>query len=136
MSDGAEIRDLEPSDVAEVQRIHEDSGLDYSFPDILSPLFIVKKVISIDGRVRACVGGYLTSEAYLWLDQSNWADPETKLIAIQELEKMATEEARAKGIEEVVLWLPPGMERFGERLVKDLGFNADRNEWRSYSKRI
>lgn len=136
MSDGAEIRDLLPSDVAEVQRIHEASGLDYSFPDILSPLFLVKKVIAVDGRVRACVGGYLTTEAYLWLDRSDWADPEQKIVAIQELERVATEEARAKGIEEVVLWLPPGMERFGERLVKELGFSADRNGWRSYSKRL
>ncbi len=40
MSDGAVIRDLEPSDLQEIKRIHENSGLDYQFPNLQSPLFL------------------------------------------------------------------------------------------------
>jgi len=137
MSDGATIRDLEPSDVVEVRQIHENSGLDYSFPDLHSPLFLVKKVLILDGQVRAAVGGKIQLEAYLWLDRrDDWADPEQKLVAIKEVERVAIEEARSKGVDEVVLYLPPEMERFGRRLVEDLGFTADRKNWTSYSKRI
>ncbi len=136
MADGAVIRDLQPSDVAEVQRIHEASEFDYSFPNLLSPLFLVKKVLSVDGTVRMCAGGYITCESYLFIDKGDWADPEQKLSALKEMERVATQEAREKGIEEVVLWLPPGMERFGERLVEDLGFSPDRNSWKSYSKKL
>ncbi len=136
MSDGAVIRDLQPSDVAEVQRIHEDSGIDYRLPDLLSPLFLVKKVLDIGGTVRVCVAGYLTSEAYLFADRSDWGDPEQKWLAIQEVANVAIQEAKEKGLEEVVIWLPPGMERFGERLESDLKFQKDRSEWKSYSKRL
>ncbi len=137
MSDGAVIRDWEPSDLQEIERIHENSGIPYQLPNIQSPLFLVKKVLEVEGRVRMCVGGYITCEAYLWIDNTDaWADPEQKLVAIKELERVATEEARAKGLEEVILWLPPEMDRFGRRLVEDLGFSPDRNSWKSYSKRI
>ncbi len=136
MADGAEIRDFTPADTNEVKLIHESSGLDYRFPDIQSPLHLVKKVLSIDGKVRVCVSGYLTCEAYLWIDPSDWADPEQKLIAIQELERAAMDDAREKGLEEVILFLPPEMERFGRRLVEDLGFSKDRSSWSSYSKKL
>src|SRR5437868_1063416 len=132
MSDGAEIRDLEPSDVAEVQRIHEASQIDYAFPNILSPLFLVKKVLSVDGHVRLCVAGYLTSECYLFIDKEDWADPEQKWLAIQEVANAAIAEAKEKGLEETVVWLPPGMDQFGKRL-ENLGFSKDRNSWKSYS---
>lgn len=136
MSDGAVIRDLEPSDLQEIKQIHENSGLDYQFPDLQSPLFLVKKVLSIDGRVRMCVAGRLQLEAYLFMDRTDWADPEQKLVAIQELDRVATEEAREKGIDEIVLWTPPDMARWERRLFEDLGFSLDRANWHSYSKRI
>ena len=137
MSEGAEIRDLTPHDIPEIRRIHEDSQLDYQFPDLLNPLFLVKKVLDVDSRARVCVAGKIQLEAYLFLDhQDNWADPEQKLVAIKEVERAAVDEARAKGVDEVVLWLPPEMERFGRRLVEDLGFSADRNGWKSFSKKI
>ncbi len=137
MSDGAVIRDLEPSDLQEIERIHENSGIDYQLPDLQSPLFLVKKILAVDGRARVCVAGRIQLEAYLYIDHSDsWADPEQKLVAIKEVERVAIEEARAKGVDEVVLWLPPEMERFGRRLVEDLGFNVDRKGWQSYSKRI
>ena len=133
---GAVIRDLVPADLEDVRRIHETSGLDYSFPDILSPLFLVKKVLSIDGQVRVAIGGYLTSEAYLWADRSDWADPDQRWAAIQAVANAAIAEAKEKGLEEVVIWLPPGMDRFGERLEIDLGFSKYRSSWKSYSKRL
>lgn len=136
MSDGAVIRDLEPSDVEQVRQIHEDSQLDYRFPNIQSPLFLVKKSLSVDGKVRIALGGYIQLEAYLWLDQSDWADPEQKLIALQEVAKAAIEEAGGKGVEEVVIKLPPDMERFGRRLAEDFEFTEDRSGWRTFSKRI
>jgi hypothetical protein len=128
------LRDYEPNDFAAVKAIHDASQLDYEFPDLSSPLFLVTKILEHDGVVRACVGGYLQIEAYLWLDSSEWASPEEKLAAIKELEAAGMHEAWLKGINDAVLWLPPGMERFGQRLVDDLGFTKDR-EWLTYSKK-
>lgn len=130
----AVLRDYEPRDLARVKEIHDTTEIDYHFPDISTPLFLVKKVIEVDGVVRMAIGCYLQAEAYLWADQSDWADPEQKLAAIQALDRAGCEELWLKGVDQAVLWLPPGMERFGERLVEDLGFTKDRDGWVSYSK--
>lgn len=130
----AVLRDYEPRDLARVKEIHDATEIDYNFPNLSSPLFVVKKVLEVDGVVRMAVGCYLQAEAYLWADQSDWADPEQKLMAIQALDRAGCEELWLKGVDQAVLWLPPGMERFGERLVENLGFTKDRDGWVSYSK--
>jgi hypothetical protein len=128
------VRDYEGRDFDAVKAIHEASQIDYKFPDLSSPLFLVTKVFELDGRVRACGGLYLQVEAYLWLDGSDWASPADKLAVLVEIDAAGMREAWLKGINQAVLWLPPGMERFGERLVSDLGFSKDRDGWATYSK--
>lgn len=128
------VRDYQPSDLARVKEIHEATGIDYQFPDLSSPLFIVTKVLECDGVVRACVSGYIEIECYLWLDPSDWADPQAKLDAVKELDVEGMAAAWLKGVDTAVLRLPPGMERFGERLTEDLGFTKDRDGWIIYSK--
>jgi hypothetical protein len=130
------IRDYKPSDLEAVKRIHERTGIDYTFPDINSPLFLVTKVIEDDsGVIRACGGAYIQVELYLWLDPDDWADAPDKLAAIHALDGSVLHDCYLKGIDCAVLWLPPGMERFGERLV-DMEFTKDRDGWVSYSKRL
>ena len=132
---GAELRDYKRSDFAAVKAIHDSTEIDYEFPDLNSPLFLITKVLTVDGIVRACGGMYLQLECYLWLDRSDWAGPEEKLSALKAMDTAAMGEAWLRGLDQAVLWLPPGMERFGERLVEDLGFTRDREGWVSFSKR-
>lgn len=132
---GAILRDYQPSDFDAVKRIHDASQIDYAFPDLNSPLFLVTKVLEVDNVVRVCGGAYLQAELYLWIDRSDWAGPEDKLAAIQALNEAGMEDLWLKGVNCACLWLPPGMERFGERLVEDLGFEKDRSGWCTYSRR-
>ena len=134
MNEAAIIRDYEPKDFEAVKSLHEATGIDYKMPDVGSPIFLVKKVIEIDGVVRVAAGMYLQCEVYLWLDKSDWADSEQKLVAIKALDKEVMYDTWLKGVDCACLWLPPGMERFGERLVEDLHFSKDRAGWISYSK--
>jgi hypothetical protein len=133
MLDGAVVRDYQSSDFERVRELHEASGIDYEFPDLSSPLFLVTKVFEYEGIVRACGGMYLQLEVYLFLDSTPWAPPQDKFDAIYALNEAGMKEAWLKGINQAVLWLPPGMERFGERLL-DLGFTKDRPGWVSYSR--
>lgn len=131
------IRDYCASDFEAVKAIHDATEIDYRLPDLSSPLFLVTKVLVDDaGVVRACGGLYLQCETYLWLDRTNWASPGDKLAAVQALDGVVMHAAWLRGIECAVLWLPPGMERFGRRLVEDLGFVQDRPDWISFSKRL
>ena len=130
------LRNYEPADFAAVKAIHEKTNIDYAFPDIDSPLFLVTKVIEDDsGVVRACGGAYIQAEVYLWLDPSDWADPSDKLCAVSALDGAVLRDTYLRGINCAVLWLPPGMARFGERLVQ-IGFERDRDGWVSYSKQL
>lgn len=128
------IRDYTREDEAAVQRIHDASEIDYTLPDLAAPLFVVTKVYEVDGVIRAYGGAYLQAEVYLVLDHSNWATPDDKLSAIHSLDACVISELWAKGVDVAVLWLPPGMERFGKRL-EELGFTKDRDGWRTYSKK-
>ena len=128
------VRDYTPSDFDRVREIHETSEIDYQFPDLSSPLFLVTKVVEVDGVIRACGGMYLQAECYLWIDHSDWMHPSGKLDAIRELDRACMDAAWMRGVNDAVLWLPPGMERFGERLI-DMGFVRDRAGWVSYSKK-
>lgn len=128
------VRNYTPKDFEAVKAIHESTQIDYSFPDLNSPLFMVKKVLEIDGIVRAVLGMRLELECYLWMDNSDWANPEEKLIAVNILDREGMEDAWLNGIDDAVLYLPPGMERFGKRL-EALGFKQPRQGWMAYSKK-
>jgi len=127
------VRDFALSDLERVKEIHEQTNIDYRFPDITSPLFVVVKVLEKDGIVQACGGLYLQAEAYLWISNGEWADPAEKLDAVKTLDSVVLHGAWLKGIDCCCLYLPPGMERFGERL-EEMGWTKDRN-WATFSKR-
>src|ERR1700675_2936345 len=134
MGESVVVRDYKESDFEVVKKIHESTQIDYKFPDIHSDLFLVRKVLELDGKVVMAAGMYIQAEVYLWSSKEDWGDPEQKLAAIRALDKEVMKATWLKGVDCAVLWLPPGMERFGERLVEDLGFTKDRDNWVSYSK--
>ena len=134
MSDGAVVRDYTAADFSAVKAIHDATEIDYQFPDIGSPIFLVKKVLEVDGVIRMALGAYIQVEYYLWADKTDWADPDQKLAAIRALDIEVSHEAWLQGVDQCVLWLPPGMERFGKRLTEDFGFHKDRDGWVTYSR--
>jgi hypothetical protein len=136
------IRDYSPRDFEAIKRIHEASGLPYQLPQMnistpkgvkKAPLWLVTKVLEVDGTVRAALGSWIQVELYCWIDKSDWTDAEGKHLALQLLEKETMRELYLKGIEHATLWLPPDMERFGQRLVEDFGFQRT-DGWVTYSK--
>lgn len=134
MNGAAVIRNYRPSDLPAIKAIHDSTGIDYKFPNVNAPIFLVKKVLELDGVVRVAGAAYIQVELYLWMDKSNWADPEQKLLAIKALDREIIEECWLEGVDCAVLWLPPGMGRWGQRLTKELGFERDRDGWVTYSK--
>jgi hypothetical protein len=130
------VRDYRASDFEQIKAIHEQTSIDYRFPDINSKLFVVTKVYDVGGVIRAAGGLYVQLETYLWLDQTDWASPQEKLDVVEALQLEGFRDPRIAGVKCAVLWLPPGMERFGERLEQDLGWTRDRDGWISFSRKI
>ena len=128
------VRDFALDDLERVKEIHENSGLDYKFPDLTSSLFLVTKVVEVGGIIRAAGSAYVQVECYLFMDKAEWGTPEEKLATIRLLDREVLHSAWLQGVDCACLWLPPGMERFGERL-EEMGWSADRSGWRTFSKR-
>lgn len=137
------IRDYEPRDLEAIKRIHAESGLPYHLPQMnvdtpegprKAPLWLVTKVLEIDGAVRAALGSWIQVELFCWIDKSDWTDAEGKMLALHLLEKELMQELWLRGIEHAVLFVPPGMERFAKRLEEDFGFEEVSDGWRTYAK--
>jgi len=133
------IRDYTKDDFEAIRAIHESTGINYKMPDINQPVFLVKKVAEKDGVVRAALGAYIQVELYLWLDKSEWASPQEKFDTIKALEEETMKAAWFEGVDCAVLYLPPGMERFGERLIAKaeeggFGWERPREGWLAFSK--
>lgn len=137
MTPRAIVRAYHKDDFETIKALHEATGIDYKFPNLNSALFLVTKVMEVDGVIRMALGAYIQVEYYLWMDKTEWAFPEEKLEFIRQIEKDVTEEVWLKGVNEAVLYLPPGMERFGDRIsdpIKGMGFSKARDGWIHYNK--
>jgi hypothetical protein len=127
------VRDYHKEDFEKIKALHEATQIDYKFPDIDSALFLVKKVLEVNGEIKMAVGAYIQCELYLWADKTNWGTPEERFEAIKQIEQATIQEVWLKGVDEAVLFLPPGMEAFGRRL-EQLGFSKGRDGWVHYHK--
>ena len=130
----AEVRDAVEEDLSAIKEIHDSRALDYRFPDLLSPLFFVKKVLVLDGKV---VGAYCLraeAEAYLFLKPGKWADKDEKVLAIKALQEAAGKEAKEKGLVNLVAYVPTSIESFFGPVLEKLGWLKDRENFRSWSK--
>ena len=124
------IRDYRPEDYAAVKALHAESGIDYALPDLAGPLFIVKKVVEVDGRVVAACALRIEAETYLWCGGS----PEDKMAAMLAMQPEILSDAWMLGIDNVVAWIPEAVEERFEKRLKQLGWARDRDGWHSWSR--
>ena len=123
------IRDLQPEDVPELERIHAASGLDYQLPDLTSPLFFVRKVLEDGGKIRAALVLKICAETMLLLDGKQ--EPQEKLTEMQLLQSSVLSEAYGKGLDEIHAAIPEiGFDR---RLIQ-LGWTKDRPGWHLWTR--
>src|SRR5271154_530228 len=116
------IRDLEPRDVLDLIAIHHANKLSGNcLPAFEHPLFAVKRIVEIDGKLA--MGGFLkiTSEVYLLLDH-RVGTPEERMEWLRELSEDLKQQGYNKGLEDLTLWVPDEIEQsFGKRL-EELGY--------------
>jgi len=135
MDSGAVIRDYKIKDFRDVKRIHAQGGLDYQFPDINSPLFIVRKVMTVNDKVVCAVLWRMEVETYLLLDQESTLGPEEKMMALRALQVEGLHELWTKGIDNCVAWIPESVEKHFSKRLTQLGWEPDRDGWRSWSRK-
>ena|ERR1700690_194641 len=144
MNEAAVIRDYKPSDFEEIKRIHRQGDLDYKAPElnkvkkngevVVNPLFIVNKVLTVDGKIVCAVLWRMEVETYLLLDKSDWGDAEQKMLALKALQIEGLHDLWTKGIENCVAWIPQDVESYFSKRLTQLGWSPDRDGWRSWSR--
>ena len=124
------IRDLQPSDLEQIRAIHAAQGLDYQLPDLMSPLFFVRKVYTDGAKIRAALVLRICAEAMLLLDGEQ--EPQEKFTEMEELQCSVLNEAYLKGLDEVHAAIPEI--GFDKRLIQ-LGWVKDRPGWHLWTRR-
>ena len=122
------IRDYTAADRAEIRRIHYAMELDYKFPDLENPLFLVKKVAEKDGKPFGALALRICAEAMLWLDKGH---PKERYDTMKSLQDEVMAEAYLKGLSDVFADVPNI--RFDKRL-KELGWEPNRPGWALWSR--
>ncbi len=123
------IREYESKDRGSLISIHKSQGFNYALPNLDNPLFLVRKVREVDGRVVGAMCLRLTLETYLLVDGS----PETKARSILELQPEVLGEAYEKGLSDVFCVVPPEISSEFGPVMERLGWAKDR-EWQMYSR--
>jgi hypothetical protein len=125
------IRDFQPEDIEAVKYIHKSQGFDYSVPDLSNPLFLVKKVRVVNGRVVAAMFLRLTAETFLVTTGS----PVEKGRAIVELQPEVLREAYEKGLSDVICVIPPEISESFSPVLERMGWVRTR-PWLLYQKEL
>jgi hypothetical protein len=125
------IRDMELKDVETLEAIHKQSGFDYLFPLLDDPLFVVKKVSEVDGRVVQGIAAKIEVTMYLWLSHVD-GTPEERWQWLQDLVEETKHAAWLKGLDTITCVVPPEIADSFEKRLKAIGMERDR-PWPKFS---
>jgi hypothetical protein len=125
------IRDFLPEDSPALKELHKAQGFDYALPDLSNPLFLVRKVREVDGRVVGAMFLRITAETFLVTAGS----PVEKGRAILELQPEVLREAYEKGLSEVVCVVPPEISESFAPVLERMGWSKTR-DWPMYQKEL
>jgi len=119
------VRPYTEADLDAFKRIHADSRIDYKFPNLSSPLFIVRTVVERDGVPTTLLTGKLDCETYLL----------TSGTAAERLEDIAAAQERfladlwEKGIDNCYCGVPASVNRHFGKHMERLGWERGRDGW-------
>ena len=125
------VRDCEPEDFSQLERIHETTGFNYRFPNLSDPLFCVKKVVEEDGKVTQGIALEITASVYLWIDPTS-GTPASRLRKLKHLVDEVKKAAWEKGLNDLYAVIPPEIEEEFSDVLQFLGMTKDR-PWPKWS---
>lgn len=115
----------------EIKRLHESMGIRYPLPNLESPLIAVKALVrNCENEVIGACAVKLFGEAFLWLDLKR--SPRERISTIRTLSRVATNQAKKLGLDEVSCWVPPQIEGQFAHMLTNLGWI--KSPWPSWSR--
>ena len=127
----AEIRDVSIEDLVLIKKTNEANPQKDKFDlsdlyayknskgDIkINPLYLTKKVLTIDGKIVCTILAKVNVEALLILDHGDWGDPQQKFLAIKTLQEEGKRDLWNKGIKWVHCYTTELVGNYKKRLVQ------------------
>ena len=118
------IRPYSSEDETALRAIHARQNLGYEWPDLSTPLMLVK-LVAVDerGKPRAVLFARLTAELVAVVDPTLPGKKKTESwqLGLQEAEN----QLRALGLDELQAMVGPNMNGLGKVLVRKYGFRED-----------
>ena len=128
------VRDYTDADKQAVAQLHRDMGMDYLLPDLESPLFVVRKVYELDGRIIGTEFLKLQAEAYLMLDCNLDAVEKTRVIA--HLSRETEREAYNRGLDTLAAYIPEEISTKFSKRLNLLGWSKARDRWVTWFREL
>ena len=125
------VRPSRDSDLEEIHTLYEAQGLPYAEPKWTE--MMMSAVIKRAGQVQMACFLRRTAEAYLLLNPNAEVSKKDRLGQLLLLHKELINPAKQRGLTDVHLWIPPGMERFG-KLLENPKFGWTKTTWPGYVK--
>jgi len=127
-SPAAVMRDMLPEDLPYVMRIHQSDKFDLSELTLteegkINPLYLTRKVLTIDGKIVCAVLAKMNVEALLVMDHGDWGTADQKFLAIKALQTEGKKDLWSKGIDKVYSYTTENVGRYKKRL-EQLGWTV------------
>jgi hypothetical protein len=127
------IREYAESDLNCIQDLHKRSGFKYPFPDMDD--FFSRRVVESGDGIGMVSLLKLTAEAYLICDPE-WRTPAWRMEALRQIQDVANDDAKERGVVEAVAFIPPALEKTFKRRLKKMGWHRNKASWHSYFKEV
>ena len=129
------VRDYNPdSDKLVLQQIHRDMGMDYKFPDLDNPLFVVRKVYVDAEQIVGAEFLKIQVEAYVMLSCDLDAIRKTRVIA--HLSRESEREAYNQGLDTIVAYIPEDISTKFSKRLNLLGWSQARKGWITWFREL
>lgn len=119
------VRPYRPEDLDAVRKIHAESKIDYRFPDLSSPLFIVKTVVERAGKPTTLLAGKIDVETYLMTSGT----AQERLEDIEAAQERFLADLWAEGIDTAYCGVPRAVNRHFGKHMERLGWERGRPGW-------
>lgn len=127
----AEIRDVRVEDLEAIKRINDENAPKDKFDlsDLraykdstgkikINPLYLTRKVLTVDDKVVCTILAKVNVEALLVLDHGDWGDPQQKFLAIKTLQEAGKKDLWKKGVKIVACYTTDLVGNYKKRLVQ------------------
>lgn len=113
-------RPIQPSDIPRLEELWEQKGFECNKPDFAK--LGGEVLVDDEGVIWMAIADRVTTELYMFIDNSKWAAPGMKWTLFERLHEAERQSLQARGYEDAHSWIPKRKRSFAHKLRKFFGW--------------